>query len=199
MFEHVLSIAITLFILMNPIGNVPLYSKILANFTEGKKTKIIIRELLIALLVMIFCIFAGKYFFSLLAIKEFSVLISGSVILFIIAMGLVFPKNEKNQLYLTKDVEPLIVPLAIPFLADPALLASLIHYAHHKDYVILFSGLLIAWSLSFLILLFSGKLKKLFGTNGIDVTERLMGLILILMSIQLFFDGLAERALSFSS
>ena len=194
MLSHLFSITITLFILMNPIGNIPLYAKVLINFEEDKKRSIIIRELFIALSIMILSVFVGQYFFKLLLVEEFSVLISGSVILFIIAMGLVFPREGAHKAFLEKGVQPLIVPLAVPYLADPALIASLIHFAHHKDYIILFSGLLSAWALSFIILLLSGKLKRLLGNTGIAVSERLMGLILILMSIQLFFDGLAEKA-----
>lgn len=195
MFTHLFSMTVTLFILMNPIGNIPLYSKVLSTVTSNKRKKVLIRELCIALTIMILFIFIGRYFLALLTIDLSSVLVSGAVILFIIAIKLVFPKKEREGDFVAKNVDPLIVPLAIPFLADPALLASLMHYAHHKDYIILFSALFMSWVLSFGILITSEKLGKLLGNNGIAVIERIMGLILILMSIQLFFDGLSARGI----
>ncbi len=117
-------------------------------------------------------------------------MMSGGIILFIIALKLIFPdiNGERKVLH---DKEPFIVPLAIPMVAGPAVLAAVMLYSKQGiSSVIVLSAILIAWACTTAILLASSFLKKVLGKKGIMACEKLMGLLLIMLAIQMFVDGL---------
>lgn len=138
---------------------------------------------------MITFYFGGNFFLDSLGISKETVRIAGGIVLLIISLKLIFPSRENEE---KEDIkEPFIVPLAIPLIAGPAILASLMIYSGQdiKTFDVVLS-ILIAWSLSTLILLCAPFLQKILGHRGIAALERLMGLILILISIQMFIDGI---------
>ncbi len=183
------SIAFSLFLLMDPVGNVPIYVSILKEIEPKRQRLIITRELLIALGVIIVFTFLGKYLLQLLGISSETILISGGIILFIIAMRMVFPKTN-GTLEGSKREEPFIVPLAIPLVAGPSVLAAVMIYTPRYSYTMLMSALIIAWIPVFLILMGSSLLKKILGSRGIIACERLMGLILTFIAVEMFLSGL---------
>lgn len=189
----VFSLSFSLFLLMDSIGNIPLYTSMLKNLSPERQRKIIIRELIIALFVIILFSFLGERLMNFLQISESSIEISGGVILFLICLKMIFPndeeENEKNHL----GREPLIVPLAVPFVAGPAILSAIIIYSKLDiNYFILLEAIFIAWIASLAVLLSASFLKKLLGTKGILAMERLMGLILIMISVQMLLNGLQK-------
>jgi small neutral amino acid transporter SnatA (MarC family) len=121
-----------------------------------------------------------------------TVSISGGIILFLIAIKMIFPAEDSNSNEVSSYEEPFLVPLAIPLIAGPSLLATLMllshQYLHHIYYLI--GSLLIAWCFTVTILLLSGSFLKLFGSKGVNALERLMGLVLIMLSTQMFLDGI---------
>ena len=115
-----ISAALLLFLVMDPLGNIPLYLTALKNVEPKRRTKVIFRELMIALLVMVIFLFSGQAFLSALHISEPALTITGGVILFLIALKMIFPQpNDGN----VQEEEPFIVPLAIPYVAGPSALA----------------------------------------------------------------------------
>jgi len=119
-----ISAALLLFLVMDPLGNIPLFLTALKNVDPTRRLKVIIRELLIALLVMIIFLFSGQAFLSALHISEPVLTATGGVILFLIALKMIFPQDNSSH-KATKE-EPFIVPLAIPYIASPSTLAILI-------------------------------------------------------------------------
>lgn len=188
------SLAFSLFLLMDSIGNVPLYTSVLKNLSPQRQRKVIIRELLIALFVIILFSFLGEGLMNFLQISEPSIEISGGIILFLICLKMIFPsekeeENEKNHL----GRDPLIVPLAVPFVAGPAILSAIIIYSKQDiNYFMLLAAIFIAWAASLTVLLSASFLKKLLGTKGILAMERLMGLILIMIAVQMLLNGLQK-------
>ncbi len=113
---------------------------------------------------------------------------------------MIFPPPRNQSEGLSHDPEPFIVPLAVPLVAGPAVLAAVIIYSKQvESTMVMLSAILIAWFASLLILLASSQLKKVLGTRGITALERLMGLILILISVQMFLSGLGGYIVKYQS
>lgn len=180
-------------IVLDPFGNLPIFVSFLQHFNPQRQRKIIIRELLIALGIMVIFLFFGQGFFHLLNISTPSLQITGGIILFIIAIKMIFstPKPEKDTERIPKD--PLIVPLAIPAVAGPAILATLTLYGGGlQNNITVLIAIVVAWLLVLPILLFSPLIKKFLGENGLVAAERLFGYIIILISTQMALNGLSE-------
>lgn len=184
-----LTLTFSLFLLMDSVGNIPLFVSLLKNFKPAKQRKIILRELVIALLFLLFFNFLGEHLLALLKIDEESVMIAGGLILFLIALRMIFPVPKDNQDEKLTE-EPFIVPLAVPLVAGPAVLASVMLYARQEPFAIVLPAIITAWIATTAILLLAPWLQKKLGQRGVTACERLMGLILILLAIQMLLGGI---------
>lgn len=189
------STVILLFLIMDPLGNMPVFISILKGVPEDRRSKVLIRELLVALFILLLFLFVGKYLLLSLHLKQESVSIAGAIILFIIAIRMIFPSSHGGGIMgSTPDGEPFIVPLAIPLIAGPSILATLmlISSQHPGNQMQLAVAVFISWALSSAILMMSGKIMQLLGGRGIFAVERLMGMILVMLSVQMFMEGIAH-------
>ena len=187
---HIFSTAFALFLLMDPLGNVPIFVSVLKDIEPKRQRLVIIRELFIALAIIILFNFLGEFLLNLLNIKRPTLLISGGIILFIIAIRMIFPSRKDPESEYSTDKEPFIVPLAVPMVAGPAVLAAVMLYSYQDTNPwVSISAIIIAWAASTLILLSSPYLKKLLGNRGLIACEKLMGLLLVLLSVQMFLEG----------
>ncbi len=194
----ILSAALLLFLVMDPLGNIPLFLTALKNVAPERRTLVIFRELIIALLVMVIFLFSGQAFLNALHISEPALTATGGVILFLIALKMIFPPADHGTH--KNEEEPFIVPLAIPYVAGPSALATLLLIMNGEpdrwgDWLI---ALFAAWAVTGAILLMAGPLAKLLRNRGLIAIERLMGMILIAISIQMLLDGIAEFAIELS-
>jgi small neutral amino acid transporter SnatA (MarC family) len=121
---EIVSAVITLTLVMDPLGNIPLFISVLKNVKEEKRKRIIIRELFIALGLMLFFLFFGKWIVTLFSMDMVSLSVSGGIVLFLIALSMIFPSKE-NSIVDPKE-EPFIVPLAIPLIAGPSVLSMIL-------------------------------------------------------------------------
>lgn len=184
------SIAFSLFLLMDPIGNIPFYISYLKDVDPKRQRYIIFREMVIALVVIILFCFVGEGLMDFLHIQNDTLQIAGGIILFLICLRMIFPSTKDASEKMLDDSEPFIVPLAIPLIAGPSVLAAVMIYTRQEmDSWMMGGAILLAWTASLLILLLSSFLKKLLGWRGILALERLMGLILILLAVQMFLGG----------
>ncbi|MDN3509051.1 MAG: MarC family protein [Candidatus Neptunochlamydia sp.] len=185
------AISFSLFLLMDPIGNIPIYLAVLKDVKAKRQQKVIIRELLIALFVIILFTVVGEYLLDILSVGQETILISGGIILFVIALKMIFPNGKEGAHESPGRGEPFIVPLAIPLVAGPSVLAAAMIYSHQQQVEILIGAICIAWAASTIILLSAPSLKKILGIRGIVACERLMGLLLTLISVQMFLEGVS--------
>jgi MarC family membrane protein len=185
------SMAFALFLLMDPIGNVPIFVSVLKDIESKRQRKIIGRELVIALIIIVLFYFLGDALLGFLNVTMPTILISGGIILFLIALKMIFPGRRDPDVELPQDKEPFIVPLATPLVAGPAVLAAVMLYSgqHKHEMLLPLTAIVIAWALSTVILLSSSLWKKLLGWRGLVACERLMGLILTLIAVQMFLEG----------
>lgn len=176
---------------MDPIGNIPIYISVLKEIDPKRQKKIILRELLIALGIIIGFKFLGQGLLNLIGISKDTVSMAGGIILFLISLRMIFPPDRTSKSAGVPGEEPFIVPLAIPLVAGPSVLSAVTIYSEQAPTpAVLIFSIILAWVASTIILLFSTKLKRVLGPRGIIACERLMGLILILIASQMFLDGL---------
>ena len=189
----IFSTAFLIFFILDPLGNVPLLLSILKNIDKQRHSKIIIREMLIGFSILIVFLFFGESFLSLFHLQTQAITIAGGIIFFVISLKMIFPNADGSDMFSTsKDDEPLVVPIAMPMIAGPAALATLLVLAKTNSQHTgeLSVSMLLAWALSAVILLFSTKLYKILKSKGLKALERLMGMLLLIMSVQMFIDGI---------
>ncbi|MBD1390188.1 YhgN family NAAT transporter [Neiella sp. HB171785] len=188
-----LSAAAMLFLIMDPLGNLPVFMSILKQVDPKRRRIVLLRELLIALAIMLIFLYTGSAILSFLHLKQEAVSIAGGIILFLIAIRMIFPQPG-GVIGLAAGEEPLIVPMAIPLVAGPSILAALLLLANQEpgrmvDWTL---ALFAAWVPTTLILLFSQNFHKWLGERGLTAMEKLMGMILVMLSVQMFLDGIAD-------
>ena len=185
--------ATLLFLVMDPLGNIPLFLSVLKQVPEERRRLVLRRELLIAYLVLLIFLVLGPYILSFLQVSQEAIRIGGGIVLFLIAIKMVFPK-EGGLLGKTPDGEPFIVPLAIPRMAGPSSLAMimLMRKSAEGQWLDMWLAVTAAWVVSALILLASRRLYVLLGERGLIAIERLMGMVLIIMAVQMLLEGTAE-------
>jgi MarC family membrane protein len=187
------AISFSLFLLMDPIGNIPLYISLLYGVDAKKQPWVILREMCIALLAIILFYFLGDALLSFLHIRIDAIKIAGAIILFLISLKMVFPSPESDLQDLKKNTDPFIVPLAIPLIAGPAVLAAVMLLSRQNHSVgTMIGAIFFAWGASLIILISAPFLSKKLGQRGIMAIQRLMGLILILLSVEMFLEGFAS-------
>jgi multiple antibiotic resistance protein len=189
----ILSASAMLFFLIDPIGNIPAMLAIMKDIEPRRQRIIIARELIIALGILIIFLYAGKPVLNFLQLGEEAVTISGGIILLIIGIRLIFPQ-ESGVMGEQPDGEPFLVPIAIPMIAGPSVMAMLILMTQSQPGRTLhwLIALLLAWVLSAIILLAAPFLLRLLKQRGLAAMERLMGMILLMMAVQMLINGFKE-------
>ncbi|WP_457913766.1 YhgN family NAAT transporter [Candidatus Gillettellia adelgis] len=189
---QMISAVLLLFLMIDPLGNLPIFISVLQNLELRRRRVILIRELLIALLLMLIFLFAGEKILTALNLRTATVSISGGIILFLIAIKMLFSRQGASYSDVSSSKEPFLVPLAIPLVAGPSMLATLMLLSHQyaNSLFYLLVALLIAWGISALILLMSNLFLRLLGKKGVNALEQLMGLVLTMISVQMILDGI---------
>lgn len=188
---ELVSAILLLVIIMDPVGNIPIFHALLAHCPRERRLRVIARELVIAYLVLIGVLFAGDALLGYLGLKQPALGIAGGVVLFIIALRMVFPEPSGGPSN-AEDEEPFIVPLAVPMVAGPSAVAAILLLVSREPERLLewWIAVTAAWALSTLILLASGLLMGHLGPRTLRALARLMGMLLIMMSVQMLMDAL---------
>ena len=190
-----LSATLTLILIMDPLGNIPMFLSILNKIPdENRRRKILIRELLLALLVLLVFLFLGRHLLQWLNLQPQSLRIGGGIVLFLIAIKMIFPPSSGGIMGQFPEGEPLLVPLAVPLLAGPSTLAMLILLSSNapEKWMSWLLAVILAWLLTSVIMICSGNLLRLLGEKGLVAVERLMGMVLVTLSVQMLLDGFSD-------
>lgn len=178
---------------MDPLGNIPLFISALKNVPEERRKRIIARELFIALGIMVFFLVFGKYLLGLLSLDVTAMSVAGGIVLFLIAIQMIFPSRH-SAFGENPGGEPFIVPLAIPLVAGPSTLTTIMIFSM-KDpgaWPTWLAMIGIAWAINVTILSMALKLSKILGVRGLLAVEKLMGMILITISVQMIMVGVKQ-------
>ncbi|MEO8090899.1 MAG: MarC family protein, partial [Gemmatimonadales bacterium] len=172
------SAAILLFLVMDPLGNIPLFVSALQSVPPERQNRVVARELAIAYGILVLFLFTGQYLLRLLQISEPALTIAGGLVLFLIALRMVFPSSDRT---LDLEGEPFIVPLAIPYVAGPSALATVLLMMSRDPgrWPEWLAALTAAWVACAVILILGSRLRRFLGQRGLIALERLMGMVLV--------------------
>ncbi|HWU71119.1 MAG TPA: YhgN family NAAT transporter [Pseudoxanthomonas sp.] len=186
-----LSAALLLFLILDPLGNIPIFLSVLKPLPPKRQRVVVVRELLIALVVLMGFLWVGRHFLELMHLRQESVQIAGAIVLFVIGIRMIFPRPEGLMGELPGG-EPFIVPLAIPLVAGPSGMAAvMLMGSNEPDRLGEWSlALLIAWGATAAILFSATMLYRMLGRRALTAIERLMGMLLVAISVQMFLDGI---------
>lgn len=186
------SLVLLLFV-MDPFGNIPFFVAALQQVEPARHRRVVVRELLIAFAFMLVFLFLGRSLLDLLGISGPALTISGGVILFLIALRMVFPLRDRTY-HERVEGEPFIVPLAVPYVAGPSLLAAelLLVSRDPQGWPVWLLAVTVAWLITATILFFATRVSSLLGNKGLIAIERLMGMMLVAVSVQMLLTGLDE-------
>jgi multiple antibiotic resistance protein len=185
----ILSATLLLLTIMDPLGNVATFVSALRPVPPEKRLRVIARELVVALVILVAFLFAGPWLLSLLHLKQEALFISGGIVLFLIALKMIFPPSKHDEEPMS---EPFIVPLATPMVAGPSVLATLLVLVSTQPEHLWrwFAALLIAWGLTAAVLLCAPAIARVLKEKGSLAVERLMGMLLVMVAVQMFLNGI---------
>lgn len=195
MHNDLFSATILLLLVLDPFGNLPIVVSSLARVPRPRHTPIVLRECLFAYLILLAFMAGGRTFMQWLQLSDASLAIAGGIILFLIALKMVFPSKE-GLFGEMRDGEPFLVPLAVPAIAGPSALATVMLMTsrdpgHVWTWVL---ALTIAMAVTTVVLAAAGKLQALLGDRAVNAFERLMGLVLTALAVEMLLNGVRTFA-----
>ena len=184
------SATILLLLITDPFGNIPIFANALRHVSAARRPKIILREVLIAFILLLTFMFMGDGFLRLMNLSEMALQLAGGVVLFLIALRMIFPPQGGAEP--SEPGEPLVVPLAVPALAGPSALATVLLLASQAPQRRLewVAALTITMVLCALVLVLAERIQRVLGTRFVVAVERLMGLILVSVAVQMLLRGI---------
>ena len=188
----IIAAAVLLFLILDPLGNIPIFLSLLKPLPGQRRRVVLARELIIALGVLMLFLFAGRHILAFISLRQESVSIAGGIILFLIGLKMIFPSPE-GMFGETPEGEPFIVPMAVPLIAGPSGMAAVMLMGSRDpgrmaDWAL---ALLLAWAATAAILFSATSLYRMLGQRALTALERLMGMVLVAISVQMFLDGVA--------
>jgi multiple antibiotic resistance protein len=189
-FMSLFTTTLSMFLIMNSVGHIMAYLGLVETLNEKRRQLIIIREMFFALLIMVFFHFVGGFLLDALEVSPQTTSLAGGLILFLIAIRMIFPRT-KPQDPISDTLEPFIFPIATPMIAGPSILTTIMLYTYQDQtgYRVI-TAIMIAWAFSITILFFAQEIRNLVGRRTLIAVERLMGLLLTMMAVEMLLNGL---------
>lgn len=190
--ESFLSAFFLLLLVLDPLGNTVVFLSMTKRLTEERRRVVILRECLVGTAVLIVFAFFGRYFLQYTGVTPGSLGVTGGVLLFLIGLKMLFKGDIGGALENSDETdEPFLVPMALPLFAGPSSIAlTVLNAAPGRegrfDWI---AGMLAACAVSTGILLCSSALVRRIGAKGVSALERLMGLVLTTVAVQMMLDG----------
>jgi MarC family membrane protein len=183
------SATILLVLITDPVGNIPVFANALKHVPQERRLRVILREISIAFFLLLTFMFVGEGFLRVMNLSELSLQIGGGVILFLIALRMVFPPPAAEEAEIL--TEPLIVPLAIPAIAGPSALATVLLLVSQQPERRLewIAALCVTMVISAVVLVSAERIQRVIGPRLVTAVERLMGLVLVSVAIEMMLRG----------
>lgn len=187
-----LSTAVLLFFVIDPIGSLPIYATVLGRVPAARRRRVLVRELLFALAGMVLVLLAGRFVLRALHVSEPALSIAGAIILFLVALPMIFP-TVRLSMETEASSEPFIVPLAVPLFLGPSTIAMLVLLGGGDagtGRVATYGAVGIAWVAAAAVLVAGDAIASRLGKRGMIALERLMGMLLVAVSVEMLLGGL---------
>ena len=193
MNTDLISAFVLLFLVLDPLGNLPVAASLLRQVDSRRRARVVVRECLIAYLILLAFMFGGRQFLDVMRLSEISLSIAGGIILFMIAIKMVF-KSAESVFGESLDREPFIVPLAIPLIAGPSALATVMLMVSREPAKlgVWVAAMTAAMVVSVVLLALGERIEKLLGRRAMEAVERLMGLILTAIAVEMLLGGIKQ-------
>lgn len=184
------SATVLLLLITDPFGNIPIFINALKGVPSARRPRVIVREVLIAFVILLLFMLAGDRFLRMMHLTDLSLQLAGGIVLFLIALRMIFPHPDQGTLP-GEGGEPMIVPLAIPALAGPSALATVMLLVSQAP------GQMTEWIMALsvtmavcaVVLLLAERIERLLGSRVVAAFERLMGLILVAIAVEMILKG----------
>ncbi|MEX3935434.1 MarC family protein [Paraburkholderia phymatum] len=187
-----LSATVLLILITDPLGNIPLFINCLRGVAPHRRIRVILREVATAFVILLVFMLVGDRFLRMMSLTDLSLRIGGGIVLFLIALRMIFPHPDGPFGADSRAAEPLIVPLAIPALAGPSALATvmlLTSQAPSKmaEWV---AALTVTMIVCAIVLVLAERIQQWLGERTVTAFERLMGLVLVAISVEMMLGGI---------
>ncbi len=192
--ESFLSLALILFLIIDPIGSIPAISALIKDFDFQTQRRILFRETWISFVIAIFFQYLGETFLSIMGIENYAIRITGGVLVFMVALQMIFPPESDTAEGSTSKSkkEPFIFPIASPLLSGPGLLAIIMVESRTQDPFTLTLALIVAWIGVFAVLAVAPYLQKILKRNGLIALEQVMGMVLGMLAVEMIVKGVSN-------
>ena len=186
----IISMALMLFFMANPMGNVPVFVSLVKNFEFRRQRLILFREAIISLVLMYFFLFLGEPFLNTILIEQYAVELSGGILVLLIALNMIFPAHSEETGQKASEREPFVVPIATPLISGGGCFALTMILAKQAPLANVALAILLAWVPVIFVVVASAYLQRILGRRGLIAVEQLMGMLLMMMAVGLLLKGL---------
>lgn len=184
------SMALMLFLIANPIGSIPVFVSLTKDFTFRHQRWILLRESLLSLVLAYVFLFLGEPFLNTVLIEQYSIYLSGGILVFLISLNMIFPVHSEEKGSKALSSEPFVVPIATPLISGGGVFSTMMILAKQAPLASVSLAILIAWIPVIVIVVASVYLQKILGKRGLIAIEQLMGMMLLMLAVSLFTKGL---------
>lgn len=186
-----LSAFVLLLLVLDPLGSLPIFASTLQQVTPARRARVALRETAIAYAILVVFMFSGEAFMRLMHLSERSLEVAGGVILLIIAIRMIFTVDG-GAYEVMPGREPVVFPLAVPLLAGPSAMATVLLLASRQPERMgaWLLALTLAMAVSGLVLIASDRIRHWVGASVVTAAEKLMGLVLSAVAVEMILAGL---------
>jgi MarC family membrane protein len=186
-----LSAFILLLLVLDPFGSLPIFIPVMRTVPAARRRLVALREVAIAFAVLCFFMFFGEAFLRVMHLSERSLEVAGGVILLMVAIRMIF--SQGGGVYgVPEGREPFIFPLAVPLLAGPSAMATVLLLASQQPGRVVewLGALACAMAVSGLVLVGCARIRRWVGDSVVSALEKLMGLVLTAIAVEMILAGL---------
>lgn len=184
------SIALTFFVIANPVGNSPAIASLIKDYSFKRQKIIMFRESMIAIPIAFFFQFVGEYFLDLIQVKGYALSLCGGILLFFVALEMIFPIRKDVNGQSIRKKEPFVFPIATPLISGPGLMTVIMVYSKRvEDHLLIALAIALCFSAVTLVLMTAPYLQKALGKKGLIALERLMGLLVCMIAVDMIHSG----------
>lgn len=197
MLMQAIATFITLFVIIDPIGSVPVFIGLTGGYSEKRRRQVAGKAILVAGGVLLFFVLLGHLLFEAIGVRLVSFEIAGGIVLFLFGLKMVFDKPEGFGMSAESDHDVAVFPLAIPSIAGPGAMLGVVVAANNPIYsatqqAMATAVLLLVLAITYVFLRFAGAIHHWIGRTGALILSRVMGILLAAIATETILRAVAK-------